>query len=195
MPGGSQTRPWLYGVARRVLANHRRGEGRRNALADRLRGELAETAQPEHLPSDSTAAVAFRELPEQDRELLSLVAWEELDAVTRGLAPATGNRVSSETWAGLSDSITATAVDTPAVEAPVVVRARPKLVVVGAFSLLIVGAVAATLLNRPGQDLPQALSVTDQGNWLTVRVVDQDADPARYNEQFKRSGRWASTCR
>ncbi|HET6292504.1 MAG TPA: sigma-70 family RNA polymerase sigma factor [Kribbella sp.] len=79
VPGGSLTRPWLYGVARRVLANHRRGEGRRNALADRLRGELAETTQPEHLPGDSAAARAFRELPAQDQELLSLVAWEELD--------------------------------------------------------------------------------------------------------------------
>ncbi|HET6292503.1 MAG TPA: hypothetical protein VFG33_03990 [Kribbella sp.] len=112
----------------------------------------------------------------------------DIDAVTRGLAPTTGARVSQEAWADLSDGITATAVETPAVEAPVVVKARPRLVVVGAFSLMIVGAVAATLLNRPGQDLPQALSVTDQGDWLTVRVVDQDADPARYNEQFKHLG-------
>jgi len=42
-------------------------------------GVLAETTQPEHLPGDSAAARAFRELPAQDQELLSLVAWEELD--------------------------------------------------------------------------------------------------------------------
>ncbi len=90
VPPGDQTRPWLYGVARRVLANHVRGEGRRHALADRLRNELAESAEPPRtLTDNSPAAIAFRCLPEQDRELLSLVAWEELDtaqiAITLGI--------------------------------------------------------------------------------------------------------------
>ena len=31
----NQALPWLYGVARRVLANHRRGELRRYGLADK----------------------------------------------------------------------------------------------------------------------------------------------------------------
>lgn len=78
VPLDPQTRPWLYGVARRVLANHRRGEGRRHALATKLRDELTELDTTE-LPDDSPAARAFRALPEQDQELLSLVAWEELD--------------------------------------------------------------------------------------------------------------------
>lgn len=61
-----------------MLANHRRGEGRRNALADRLRGELA-AAEPLARPADeSPAAAVFRRLPERDRELISLVAWEGL---------------------------------------------------------------------------------------------------------------------
>ena len=89
VPPGDQTRPWLYGVARRALANHRRGEGRRHALADRLRGELTEMDVPKSLPDNTPAAIAFRSLPEQDRELLSLVAWEELDtaqiAITLGI--------------------------------------------------------------------------------------------------------------
>ncbi|WP_433011601.1 RNA polymerase sigma factor [Kribbella sp. CA-294648] len=90
VPAGDETRPWLYGVARRVLANHQRGEGRRHALADRLRNELAETDDPpQTLTDNSPAAIAFRCLPEQDRELLSLVAWEELDtaqiAITLGI--------------------------------------------------------------------------------------------------------------
>jgi RNA polymerase sigma-70 factor (ECF subfamily) len=89
VPPGEQTRPWLYGVARRALANHRRGEGRRHALADRLRSELAETDEPVRLPDNTPAAIAFQALPEQDRELLSLVAWEELDiaqiAITLGI--------------------------------------------------------------------------------------------------------------
>jgi RNA polymerase sigma-70 factor (ECF subfamily) len=80
VPLDPQTRPWLYGVARRVLANHRRGEGRRHALATKLRDELTELdAADNSLPDDSPAARAFQALPEQDRELLSLVAWEELD--------------------------------------------------------------------------------------------------------------------
>jgi len=35
-PAGDEARPWLFGVARRVLANQRRGEHRRGALAERL---------------------------------------------------------------------------------------------------------------------------------------------------------------
>src|SRR5438105_12227781 len=35
-PPGDELRPWLYGVARRVIANQRRGERRRSALGERL---------------------------------------------------------------------------------------------------------------------------------------------------------------
>jgi hypothetical protein len=48
--------------------------------------------------------------------------------------------------------------------------------------------VAATLVNRPGQDQPQALSFTEQGDKLIVRVVDPKADPKRYNAEFKKMG-------
>src|ERR1700742_4925070 len=41
VPAGPEARLWLYGVARRALANQRRGEHRRARLAERLRGELA----------------------------------------------------------------------------------------------------------------------------------------------------------
>ena len=37
LPSEALTRPWLYGVARRVLANQRRSTGRRELLAARLR--------------------------------------------------------------------------------------------------------------------------------------------------------------
>ncbi|WP_346433485.1 RNA polymerase sigma factor [Nonomuraea composti] len=46
LPPGDQARLWLYGVARRVLANHRRGQSRRTALAQRLRDELAAWRPP-----------------------------------------------------------------------------------------------------------------------------------------------------
>jgi RNA polymerase sigma-70 factor (ECF subfamily) len=87
VPPGEQTRPWLYGVARRVLANHLRGEGRRHALADRLRQELTESDELDRsLPDNSPAAIAFRAPPEQDRDLLSLVAWEDLDTAQIAIA-------------------------------------------------------------------------------------------------------------
>src|SRR5215469_9379790 len=35
-PQGDELRPWLFGVARRVIANQRRGERRRSALGERL---------------------------------------------------------------------------------------------------------------------------------------------------------------
>jgi RNA polymerase sigma-70 factor (ECF subfamily) len=79
VPAGEQTRPWLYGVARRVLANHHRGERRRMALGDRLRADLVEVAIPDHDGGLDAIADAFRTLPEHERELLSLVAWEGLD--------------------------------------------------------------------------------------------------------------------
>jgi DNA-directed RNA polymerase specialized sigma24 family protein len=80
VPPGDRTRPWLYGVARRVLANHHRGERRRNALGDRLRTELAETNWGGGIPADlGDVTDTFRSLSDGDQELLSLVAWEDLD--------------------------------------------------------------------------------------------------------------------
>jgi RNA polymerase sigma factor (sigma-70 family) len=80
IPPGPQARLWLYGAARRTLANFRRGARRRLALADRLRSDLALSYQPaEPAGQFATIAAAFRRLPEPDRELLALVAWEGLD--------------------------------------------------------------------------------------------------------------------
>ena len=80
VPAGQEARPWLFGVARRVLANHGRAERRRIALGERLRFELA--AAPfsrEPSPGLADAAAAFRDLPEADREILALAGWEGLD--------------------------------------------------------------------------------------------------------------------
>jgi RNA polymerase sigma-70 factor, ECF subfamily len=64
--------PWLYAVARKTLANHRRKLAREGTE----RPELA-TAEPEPL-GDSVLAAAFASLRERDREVLRLVAWEGL---------------------------------------------------------------------------------------------------------------------
>jgi RNA polymerase sigma factor (sigma-70 family) len=80
VPSGQEARPWLYGVARRVLANYHRGERRRSALADRLRTDLAVSYRPPELAGEPVRiAAAFRRLPDEQRELLALDAWEGLD--------------------------------------------------------------------------------------------------------------------
>ena len=80
VPPGDGARLWLYGVARRVLANYHRGERRRFELADRLRPELGRVhLDPECTGQLAGVAAAFRGLPDADRELLALVAWEGLD--------------------------------------------------------------------------------------------------------------------
>jgi RNA polymerase sigma factor (sigma-70 family) len=89
IPAGDRARPWLYGVARKVLANHHRGERRRLALGDRLRAELSDSLPSHRRPTDvSRTADAFRALPDDDRELLALVGWEGLD--TAEIATALG---------------------------------------------------------------------------------------------------------
>jgi len=45
VPEGERALLWLYGVARRVLANQRRGASRKGVLADRLRAEQAGTVR------------------------------------------------------------------------------------------------------------------------------------------------------
>lgn len=80
VPPDDDARLWLYGVARRLLANHHRGQRRQSLLTDRLRGQLAVTYEPPEFTGDlAVIAAAFRALPEPDRELLALVAWEGLD--------------------------------------------------------------------------------------------------------------------
>jgi RNA polymerase sigma factor (sigma-70 family) len=80
VPAGSAARPWLYGVARNALANHRRGERRRERLTGRLH---AEPPWPSHVAAAGDAlsrtGAAFGRLRDADREILALVAWEELD--------------------------------------------------------------------------------------------------------------------
>jgi RNA polymerase sigma-70 factor, ECF subfamily len=79
LPSGDEARLWLYGVARRVLANQRRGERRHSIKTAMLRDELAATpAIVPTTPQDTPVARAFAAMPDRDRELLALVAWEGL---------------------------------------------------------------------------------------------------------------------
>jgi RNA polymerase sigma factor (sigma-70 family) len=81
VPQGEEARLWLYGVARRMLANQRRGERRRTALAERLRAELAVApAAGEHQSRLREIAEALARLSDGEAELLRLEGWEGLDA-------------------------------------------------------------------------------------------------------------------
>jgi RNA polymerase sigma-70 factor (ECF subfamily) len=66
--------PWLFGVARRVLANQQRAERRRFALVDRLRREPMPAAPPTGVLGERLGA-ALTALSAREREALLLIAW------------------------------------------------------------------------------------------------------------------------
>jgi len=68
---------WMLGVARRCLANHRRGACRRRALADRLREALPSVVQPPDSDAAIDAQRALARLGAADRELVTLIYWEQ----------------------------------------------------------------------------------------------------------------------
>ena len=94
-PHGDELRPWLFGVARRVAANQRRGERRRTALGERLVEHFDPDAFDLIEPAEETSelARAFSRLSESDRELLSLVAWEGLSRDELAVALGTSRAV------------------------------------------------------------------------------------------------------
>lgn len=77
--------PWLYGVARHVLANQRRSTQRRGRLWKRLSSQFAEDHTPpvaiENQCEFELIGRAISELSDDDAEILRLVAWE-------GMSPA-----------------------------------------------------------------------------------------------------------
>lgn len=115
----------------------------------------------------------------------------DIDAAVRGLAPThTEDPISEAAWSQLAEHVTGEHAPAPVAGLDTARRParRPRLLLAAAASLLIAGVVAATLVNRPGQNQPQALSFTEQGDKLIVRVVDPNADPKRYNAEFKQMG-------
>ena len=83
VPEGDAALLWLYGVARNVLANHRR----RNARHSRLRRKIAAEPVAAARGPATEAILSIQEeqmlttlatLPEKDREVLRLTYWEQL---------------------------------------------------------------------------------------------------------------------
>ena len=82
VPDEPAVRPWLYGVARRALANQRRGIRRRGALVTRVASHLAPHLETipaiEHHADSQLVLEALGRLSDRDRELLILSTWEQL---------------------------------------------------------------------------------------------------------------------
>lgn len=80
-PPDTEVPLWLYGVARRVLANRRRSRVRRERLAARLTELAARRPELDEVASARLQAhallTALQTLREQDREVLLLAAWED----------------------------------------------------------------------------------------------------------------------
>jgi RNA polymerase sigma-70 factor (ECF subfamily) len=87
VPEGSAAVPWVFGVARRVLANHYRAEDRRARLLER-----AVAPPPGADPDFAPVHEALAALRPEQREILTLAAWDDLDnaeiAAVLSLTPA-----------------------------------------------------------------------------------------------------------
>jgi RNA polymerase sigma-70 factor (ECF subfamily) len=87
--------PWAYGVARRHIGNHRRASGRHLRLVGRAEAERRPPEPVFDHSLDPELHSALEALPDHDREILRLWAWEQLEpaeiAVVLGL---TANAVS-----------------------------------------------------------------------------------------------------
>ncbi|MEQ8840244.1 MAG: sigma-70 family RNA polymerase sigma factor [Acidimicrobiales bacterium] len=71
--------PWTYAVARRCLANHRRGNVRRLRLSEKATaGTSALPADEWTTEADALLHDAMGRLREDDREVIRLWAWERL---------------------------------------------------------------------------------------------------------------------
>lgn len=94
VPDNGDERFWLLGVARKVVANRDRSEARRSRLGERLRMELRDVTSEsaEYVGSTIEVREILAGLPEADREILMLTAWEGLQpseaATVLGIHPA-----------------------------------------------------------------------------------------------------------
>ncbi|MFB7999811.1 RNA polymerase sigma factor [Streptomyces sp. NPDC056002] len=86
---GTAPLPWLYGVARRTLANDRRSQQRQLKLAELLVDQRPAGDYGPH-PDDVIAELdlvkAFDLLSTNDQEVLGLALWEELSISESGKA-------------------------------------------------------------------------------------------------------------
>ncbi|MFI6291372.1 RNA polymerase sigma factor [Nonomuraea sp. NPDC050790] len=80
VPEGRRARLWLYGVARKVVANGHRARSRRGELVERLGAQLAQWAEASGPEDVTDVRAAFARLSPEDREVLALAGWEGLSS-------------------------------------------------------------------------------------------------------------------
>lgn len=79
VPPGDECRLWLYGVARRILANHHRRETRDRHTQKILAGDYRELLWCDPLPADlGPLSLAWSRLRPDEQDLLGLLIWEAL---------------------------------------------------------------------------------------------------------------------
>lgn len=75
--------PWLFGTARKHIANRHRSTRRHHALQDKLTtragGSGPQQSSTELTETDKRVLNAIRQLPDAEREAFMLVAWDGLD--------------------------------------------------------------------------------------------------------------------
>ena len=91
-PDPEEARAWLLGVARGMASNHRRGSVRHDRLAARLRDQFEVDAQVTTSGRAADVRAALERMDAEDRELLTLIAWDDLTSAQAGavlgLSPA-----------------------------------------------------------------------------------------------------------
>lgn len=98
LPVGNETRLWLFGTARLILQNQWRTKRRQRHLYERLRRAVSEdsNAQPAGAVDNTEIGDAMSRLPDRDREVLLLAAWEGLSsqeiAAVLDVAPETARK-------------------------------------------------------------------------------------------------------
>ena len=88
VPEQTNELPWLYGVARNLVANHFRSAQRSSALTDRLMVEERASVDSSAGSSELELRVrrAVDQLSDLDREIFRLIHWEELTHEEVGLS-------------------------------------------------------------------------------------------------------------
>jgi RNA polymerase sigma factor (sigma-70 family) len=95
----TDARPWLYGIATNLVGQHRRDEARQYRIRQAATAEPEMAGHAERVAADVTAqamrpvlSAALAGLPDGDRDVLLLIAWEQLTypEVSRALAIPVG---------------------------------------------------------------------------------------------------------
>ena len=95
----TDARPWLYGIATNLVGQHRRHEARQYRIRQAATAEPEMAGHAERVAADVTAqamrpllSAALAALPDGDRDVLLLIAWEQLTypEVSRALAIPVG---------------------------------------------------------------------------------------------------------